>query len=848
MGHPTVEVALLFTDIEGSTALAQQLGDGYIDVLAEHNRIMREALAQFHGAEARNEGDSFFATFERPVDAVNAALTAQRALAGHSWSHGRVLRVRMGLHHGHIIRLERDFAGLSAHLAARVMSAGHGGQVLASQQLLDALPSGADFAWDDLGSHILKDFAEPVRLFQLSASGLGESFPPLVTIDARDHNLPATVTSFVGRADELALLRSRLSGDARLVTLTGPGGAGKTRIAIEVAWSVLSRFRAGAWFVDFSAVTDANSIVDVIADTLGVVDRTGATRRNLLVETLAKGPTLLVLDNLEHLLSGVVAISSLLAACPTLVVIATSRERLRLQGENEVMLEGLLKPDAVDLFAARAALAGRDFVVDDRVEEMCLRTDGLPLAIELAAARLRTHTVDELLAAMDHMLDTLAEGERDRPERHRGLRAMIRVSVNALTGAERSVFRSFAVFGGGATADAVTSVCGPEPGALQSLVDKSLIRSSGESGRERFTMLEPIRQFAEELLLNDAPGVYDGAVRAHAQFFLGLAEHLEPDLVTARQRNALDELTADHANLRLAWERAAGDVPLRIASCLTRFWVYRAHPHEGRAVLARLLNEAADPDVRARAQLGAGNLAVLQHDLDAAVPLLRAAADGGNLQTKAAAHNLLGEVARLSGELDVAAAQYDEAVAIADAAGDERIVGLVRNNEAVVAIGSGEYDQAVRLSRAALAIAERVGDEQAATRAIGNLGLALRLAGDAATAVGVFRRSLESARAAHDRAAEAYALHNIAETMSQLDGFDEATASSYLYEAISIFDELGYRRELANSLLCVPAVVDEVDDALRAIARARAIFVELRDEVGISRADDFRDAVTRLVG
>ena len=839
MGHPTVEVTLLFTDIEGSTALAHELGDAYVDLLAQHNRIVRDAVGHFTGVEARNEGDAFFAVFDRADDAVSAALAMQRDLAAFDWSHGRPVRVRMGLHAGPAIRLLHDFAGLNVHLASRVASASHGGQVVASQAVLDALADLDAFAWVELGAHLVKDFPEPITLYQLAADGLDTNFPPLNTIDARDHNLPAMVTSFVGRADELADLRTLLSGDARLVSLTGPGGVGKTRIALEAAWSVLSRYRGGAWFVDFAPVTDPSAIEDTIIGVVGVRDR------DHLVEQLSQAPTLLVLDNLEQLLSGVVVVAELLAACPKLVVLATTRERLRLQGEHEVILDGLAPADAVDLFAARAALVRRDFAVDDNVATLCERVGGLPLAIELAAARLRTHSVGQLVAAMDDMLATLAEGERDRPARHQAMRAAIALSVDALTEAEGSVFRSFAVFAGGANRDAFAAVCAPKADEIDALVDKSLLRRRDD----RITMLEPIRQFAEERLRADAPGEFAQRVQAHAQFFLQLAQRLEPDLITARQRDALDKLDAEHANLRLAWERAAGDVPLQIAACLTRFWTYRGHPHEGRAVLNRTLqvHPSADAAVRARALVGAGQLALLQSDIDAARDHLAVAAEIGDAVTTALAHNLLGEAARLSGDLREAGRQFARALETAESAGDDRVIGLIRNNQSLLAFDNADYEGAADLARKALVLAELTSDDQATGRALTNLGRALTRLGDVDAARAVFERSLDVARANGNRGEEAHALQNVAVTtrlsIEESDVAGAAAVTSYIAEAVAIFEELGYKRNLARALLDAAALGDRLDVALANIARARSIFTELNDEVGIADADRTRDGV-----
>jgi predicted ATPase/class 3 adenylate cyclase/Tfp pilus assembly protein PilF len=835
----SVEVTLVFTDIEGSTALAHELGDKYVDVLSEHNRIMRDAIERYRGDEISNEGDSFFAVFGSAEDAVNACLAAQLELERHPWSHGRPVRARMGIHTGTAIRLDRDFAGLNVHLASRISAAGHGGQVLASQQTLDDLTADDRRSWIDLGEHGLKDFPDPIRLYQLAHPELTASFPELRTSDVHGHNLPAPVTSFVGRTPDLAALRARLSGDARLITVTGAGGIGKTRLALEAAWSVLRRFRGGAWFVDFSSVTDPAGIVDVIASTLDVSDRDGATRAALIAEKVGGAPSLFLLDNLEHLLSGVVSVSALLAACPSLVVLATSRERLRLQGEYEISLGGLAVADAVELFVARAAMSGHDVTPDEHVELLCHRVDGVPLALELAAARLRTHSVEQLVAAMDRMLDTLGEGERDRPLRHQAMRAAIAVSVDALTEAERSVFRAFAVFGSGATAEAIAAVCAPKADEVASLVEKSLLRATGD----RFVMLEPIRQYAEERLAIDVPGERELRTGAHAAYFLGLAERLEPELVSARQAEVLDQFAADHTNFRIAIERGEADTPLRVAAAMARFWIIRGHTYDGRAVLAEVLatHPSAAPHLRAGALLGAGNLALLQNDLPSARRDLEAVIAIGTPAQAGDACNLLGGAALQQGDLSAADDYYLQARWYADASGDESIFAAARNGEGFVATRRGEFEAAAAAFRDAYEMAAGRGELQGALRALGNLGVALMSQGVVAEATEAFERSLELARETGSRGSEAAALQNLAWATQVAAPDNHAQVEKYLQAAIAIYDELGYRRELANALIELVAVPRDEADGLAALARAESLLRELGDDAGVSRVAQFRE-------
>jgi tetratricopeptide (TPR) repeat protein len=385
-------------------------------------------------------------------------------------------------------------------------------------------------------------------------------------------------------------------------------------------------------------------------------------------------------------------------------------------------------------------------------------------------------------------------------------------------------------------------VCVPKADEVQSLVDKSLVRYA----TPRFTMLEPIRQFAEERLRADAPSEYEQRVQAHADYFVALAERLEPELVTARQPEALDELSADHANLRLALDRASGDAPLRLAAALHRFWHYRGHPHEGRSVLEQALRSHADaePRVRAKALVGAGTLAVLQSDVDAAQPLLTDAIALGDAATQGSAHGLLAETARVTGNLDAAEQHCREALRLAGVAGDERLVGVVQLQQGTVAYSRGDNALAVQLWRDALATSDLVGDTATAIRAVNNLSVVLRFVGAPGEAVAAAERALELARTVGDRGAEGRALLNLAAAVAGPTGITDVqqldTPASYARAAIAIFEELGYRRDLAGALMSMPSLVADLEDALPAVARARAIYKELGDDAGVAQADALR--------
>jgi predicted ATPase/class 3 adenylate cyclase len=471
---PAGNVTFLFTDIEGSTRLLHELGERYGDVLAEHRRTLRNAFEACGGIEVDTQGDAFFVAFRRAVDALAAAAEAQRALQD-----GPV-RVRMGIHTGKPVVTEEGYVGIDVHRAARVMAAGHGGQVLVSQTTRDLLEEQVELR--DLGEHRLKDLESPEHLYQL---GEGEFPPPKSLYRA---TLPVPATPFLGRERELAeVVRLLGRDDVRLLTLTGPGGTGKTRLAIEAAAAASGRYPDGVFWVALASLQDAALVLSAVAQGIGATDdlATHIRDRRLLV----------VLDNVEHVMDAAAELSRLLGSCPRLEVLATSRELLQLAGEHTYAVPALAARDARKLFLTRAEAAGGDLRAEDVVDELCARLDHLPLAIELAAARTRLLSPEELLGRLAQRLDLL-KGMRDADPRQQTLRATIGWSFDLLTPHEQALFARLAVFASGCTLRAAEAVCDTDLDSLASLVDKSLLRRSGE----RFWMLETIRQFALERL------------------------------------------------------------------------------------------------------------------------------------------------------------------------------------------------------------------------------------------------------------------------------------------------------------------------------------------------------------
>jgi predicted ATPase/class 3 adenylate cyclase len=651
---PTGTVTLLFTDIQGSTRLLQRVGDAYAGLLAQHRALLERAFTGHRGVVVDSEGDAFFVVFASAKDAVAAAASAQRALAEHDWSDGDEIRVRVGLHTGEPRLLEGRYVGLDVHHAARVMAVAHGGQVLVSETTRALLDDGTRLR--DLGEHRLKDLSRPQHLYQLELDGLPSEFPPLQTLDNRPTNLPAQPNAFIGRERELreaeALLRR---DDLRLLTLTGTGGAGKTRLALQLAADVVERFPDGVFFVSLAPLRDWELVVPTIARTLGLREQPGETFAETLTDYLRDKRLLLVLDNFEQVLVAAPAIAGLSSTAPELRVVATSRTPLRLSGERTYSVPPLELPESVTLFADRAHAATAEFKIaednEEAVAEICRRLDGLPLAIELAAPRVRTLPPQALLRRLDQRLKLLTGGAQDLDERQRTLRATIEWSYELLLPQEKTLFARLGAIVGGCRIDAADALCDPDGSlgldvldGLGSLVEKSLVRRRTDSdGEPRFWMLETIREYALEQLDDDVSVL-------HADWFAGSAEQLDLEARTGDQSSVFARVDDDYANFRAAIEHARqagdGELLLRLATALWSFWSTRGYVAEGQHALEDALELSGRRP--ARALLGLCTLRVMSGRSeglqDEAQEALRAAEELDDEYSLTQAWNLLGQV------------------------------------------------------------------------------------------------------------------------------------------------------------------------------------------------------------
>ncbi|MGE5691355.1 MAG: ATP-binding protein [Pseudomonadota bacterium] len=797
-GLPTGTVTLLFTDVEGSTELLRRLGEAYGDILAEHRRLLREAVEIAGGVEVDTQGDAFFFAFPTASGAAAAAAAAQRALAAHAWPNDAAVRVRIGVHTGEPERRETGYVGLDVHRAARISAAAHGGQTVLSGATRDLLP--AEFEVVDLGEHRLKDIDEPVRLYQLAGDGLDREFPPLRALHAS--NVPRAATPLVGREDELAALRELLH-ESRIVTLVGPGGAGKTRLALELGSVAPDDYPGGAYFVDLSSVRDARYVPDAIASAVGVREVPGVPAREALPRHMARiGRSLLIVDNVEHVLEAAPFLADLVRDAADATVLATSREPLHVRGERELLVGPLEVGAGVALFRDRAGAVGGDVDWSDAddavVEAIVRRLDCLALPVELAAARTRALPPSALLARLEHALTLLTRGYADAPERHRALRATLDWSFELLSTEEQEALARLGIFVGGFDLDAASAVLAREDGEplVSSLVEKSLVARQGAGGAGRFVVLETIREYALERL--DERGLRDEAAERHARHFLEFAEVAVAGLLGEEPARWLALLAADRPNLRAAirWalEQDDAEPALRLTASLWRFWHARGDLGEGRGWLERALaRPGGTAESRARALAGAAALAAIAGDFGAAaayaethIGLARSIADDRQLAIGLAA---LANIRSETGAVDEAERLYAEAGAAATRAGDVRAAASVAGNLGHMALARGDTARAAALVTDALRRFRELGDARGVVVALVNLGYALLGEARVDEAADVETEALRLVAATGDREALSYCLDVVAGIA--LARGDASSALLLVVTAAAFRDEVG---------------------------------------------------------
>jgi predicted ATPase/class 3 adenylate cyclase len=726
---PSGTVTFLFTDVEGSTRLLEELGDSYAEALAGHRRGLREAFQRHSGVEVDTQGDAFFVAFVKASDALAAAAEGRAALEPGP------IRVRMGLHTGEPLLTDEGYVGIDVHRAARIASVGHGGQILLSRSTRDL--AGTD-ALRDLGDHRLKDLTAPERIYQLG----DDDFPPLKSLNTT--NLPVVSNPLVGRETELAELTAMLSNAERLVTLTGAGGSGKTRLALQVGAELLDRFSGGVFFVPLASLTAPELVRSTVAGIAGVPE----------LEELADRSALLVLDNFEHLLGAAPEVAALLAAGRSAKVLTTSRAPLRIQGECEYAVDPLPEDDAVELLVQRARSVRRDFVPDECATEICRRLDGLPLALELAAARLRSLDAAALLERLDRRLPLLTAGARDAPARQQTLRATIEWSYDLLPPDLQELFARLAVFAGTFSLDAAEQVADATVETLGAIVEASLVKSLVGT---RFLMLETIRELASERFaeLEDVAELRE----RHARYYHSVAVSacLDTD-VAAEQRPEIVIPEAPNLRAALTWAQETGETEfgLDLLVALEQFWVF-GYTAEGMRWFSAFLEHA-----------------------DAVPPLLRARA----LRS-------FGSSASFAGEFDLAERLCQESLAEYEQLGDEHGIAVLLHRLAIPALIRGEVEHARALGERSLELHRRLANDKGAAQPLALLGAIALQMGDRGLGLALLEESAELAEKIGWRWWRAGTVSALAEVAIADERISDAR--ELLQEAVDLALELGDR-------------------------------------------------------
>ncbi len=791
---PGGTITFLFTDIEGSTARWEQQRAMMEAALVRHDSIVRTAVESHGGVVFKTVGDAFYAAFRTAPEALTAASEAQHALARETWPEGCTIRARMAVHTGTVEERDGDYFGPPLNRIARLLATGHGGQILLSgparELVQDQLPHEIELR--DLGEHSLKDLNRPERIYQVVAPELPRDFPPLRTHDAHPHNLPLQSTPFIGRERALAEIGTLVQEEnVRLLTLTGTGGTGKTRLCLEVAGAVLERFPDGIWFVSLAALRAPDLVVSEITGAFHLAGIPGQDLLTTLTEYLRGREILLLLDNFEHLMEATGIVAHLLAGCPRLTIMITSRAPLHLSAEREYPvplldvpdprhlpgLAALAQYDAVTLFLERAGAVKPDFKLNEEnapaIAEICHRLEGLPLALQLAAARVKLFSPQALLIRLDTRLQLLTGGARDLPGRQQTLRGTIAWSYDLLDATEGEFFRRACIFSGGFTPDAADTVCLEASSdvldVITSLVDKSLLIVTYGDDDVRFSLLESIREFGLEQLVSR--GEREDVALRHAAYFLDLAERAEPELLGSDQVAWMDRLEHEHDNVRaiFRWveERHDAATGLRLGGALWRFWMTRGHVAEGQVWMERLLEVVNDlpitAEIRARAYYSAGVLAFGQSEFVVATRHLKQA------------QTLYREV------------------------GDKLGVATVLNASGVAFTEQGEYDRAREMIEESVSLYRELGDSFRIAKSLNNLANLTRYQGDSRRAQELYEESLNAYRAGGARHNEAGALNNLGQLAGEMGEYDRG--EKLAQESLALYRELDDLRGAADALV-----------------------------------------------
>ena len=793
--QPTGTVTFVFTDIEEGSKLWEEFPDAMRQATSVQDAILRQHFQAFQGSIFKTVGDAFCVAFPTATQAVESVFAAQCTLCKEDWPPQTHLKIRMAVHTGEVEHRDNDYFGPPLNRVARILATCHGGQILVSgvtQELVrDRLPSAASLI--DLGEHRLKDLWRTERIFQLVGPDLPSKFPAIKSLNhpSVSHNLPHQPTNFVGREKQVIEIEEKLLS-VRLLTLTGPGGTGKTRLGLQVAANMTEDAIDGAWFIELASVTNPSLVAQAVASTLSIPISGEKTIEESIIENLQSRRILLLFDNCEHLIDSVAQmVDRILKQCVDVKVLATSRENLGVPGEAIYQIPSLTLPDlkqklplevmtqfeAVRLFIDRAEQAKSDFTVTSQnvpaIASICHRLDGIPLAIELAAARVRTLTVAVINEKLDQRFRLLTGGSRTWLPRQQTLRSLIDWSYDLLSEVEKLLLCRLSVFNGGWTLESCEAICAGEPiegweilDLIASLVDKSLVAIVVRNGTARYQLLETVRAYASDRL-SELGGTEQWKDR-HLDSFVVFAEQAEAHLTSPNQTEWLDHLEAEHDNIRsaLEWSRSSSrcDRQLRLTASLWRFWLTRGYLTEGREQLRVALKNDSKEDatIRLKALIGAGNLARLQHDFQ--------------------------EASELITESLMLSRQQNQTSNIAISLS---ILGLMAWNQ-------GKLSEALPLLEESLMSYREINDLRGVAATLNNLGMVTWSSGNSESSYQLFQESLTLRRQLRDRVGEAMSLINLGEVSYELGKFQEALT---LYQtSLNIQAEIGDRRGLVESL------------------------------------------------
>lgn len=859
---PSGTVHLLFSDIGGSTQLAQRLGEKYIQVLDRHQHILRSTFTKWNGHEVSTHGDSFFAVFSRATDAISAAVEAQHALAKETWTDNVRLQVRMGIHTGEPMLVNRDYVGVDVHRAARICAAAYPGQVLLSNQtrvmVEHHLPP--DVALRELGKYRLKDLNEPEHLYQLVIPGLPSDFPALKSLEVMPNNLPIQLTSFIGRERQIDEIRELLNS-ARLITLTGAGGTGKTRLAIEVTRKISDRYPDGAWLVDFAVLPEPGLIWQSIASILAVREEPNRSLTQTLTDFLRSKNLLLLFDNCEHLISACAqVVGTLLQSCPQLTILATSREPVGIPGENqyyvpslttpqieaEMFLEQLSRTEAVRVFLDRAVMVRSTFKLTKAnalaVAQICRRLDGIPLAIELAAARVKGLSVEQIAERLDDRFSLLSKGNRTALQRHQTLRATIDWSYNLLSEKERILLSRLSVFAGGWTLESATEVClvvqieeRDVLNLLLNLSDKSLVITEEQDGETRYRFLETIREYALEKLAES--GEKRLVRNRHLDFFIHFAEEAERNYRGERQLFWFRVMERERDNFRAALDYVLHtdqvDTALRLVGTAFWPWFFQGPWSEGQIWTEAALTKASDLHTKARAKvlmaLGLLQFAQSNHST-ARTSLAESLSIWQELGDKWWSAFVLGFLGLTQRPLDRHNASdfVEESLRLATETGDDWILAFALWNSGENALYLHRLTDAESMLNQSLALGQSLGDRMLQNEALRALGEVYEANQEYGKAVGLYRDSLAIVQELRDITNVSHLYFNVGRAL-QLAG-DNQGAKDYFLDALLQSRHLGKKagevRALAG-LGVVAAASGEAERAITLLTASRSLFAKL---------------------